>query len=189
MSSANITTTTLSTPTTQVKTRFLIISDTHSSDPTQNDENDAPFRPPLPKADVLLHCGDLTMIGQLNEYERTLDMLENIDADLKLVIAGNHDISLDEMYYRRMGAYMQGKRYDADMPRKARELWTGPRAQKAGVTYLEEGTHCFTLKNGARLGVYASPYQPEFCVRLQPTHGNRRTMLTEIGLRIPLPAQ
>lgn len=106
------------------------------------------------------------MIGLLDEYERTLDMLESIDADLKLVIAGNHDISLDETYYVRKGAYMQGKRHDPDMPRKAREMWTGPRAQKAGVTYLDEGTHSFVLENGARLGVYASPYQPEFCVCL-----------------------
>lgn len=27
--------------------------------------------------------------------------------------------------------------------------------------YLEEGTHIFTLKNGAVLKVYASPYSPE----------------------------
>jgi predicted MPP superfamily phosphohydrolase len=79
----------------RVKTRFLIISDTHSASPNQNaGENDIAFRPPLHKADVLLHCGDLTMVGLLHEYEKTLDMLESIDADLKLVIAGNHDISL-----------------------------------------------------------------------------------------------
>lgn len=78
-----------------VKTRFLVISDTHSASPDQNaGENDIAFRPPLPKADVLIHCGDLTMMGLIHEYEKTLDMLESIDADLKLVIAGNHDISL-----------------------------------------------------------------------------------------------
>ncbi|KAF1925454.1 Metallo-dependent phosphatase [Didymella exigua CBS 183.55] len=161
--SSTTATTTSHTAKSHIKTRFLIISDTHSSDPKQNDRNDAPFRSPLPKADVLLHCGDLTMIGLIDEYERTLDMLGSIDADLKLVIAGNHDISLDETYYKRKGANMQGIRYNEDMPRQARELWTGARAKKAGVTYLEEGTHSFALKNGARLGVYASPYQPEFC--------------------------
>lgn len=40
---------------------------------------------------------------------------------------------------------------------------TGESAQKSGVTYLEEGIHNFTLKNGAKFTVYASPYQPEFC--------------------------
>jgi hypothetical protein len=130
------------------------------------------------------------MIGHLDEYEKTLDMLESIDADLKLVIAGNHDISLDETYYARMGAYMQGKQYDANMPRQAREMWTGERAKKAGVTYLDEGTHEFELKNGARLGVYASPYQPEFCVRITSSKTvSDMQLLMWIGLRIPLSAQ
>jgi hypothetical protein len=39
---------------------------------------------------------------------------------------------------------------------------TGPLAVDAGVTYLEEGTHSFKLKSGAKFSVYASPYQPEF---------------------------
>lgn len=124
------------------------------------------------------------MVGHLHEYEKTLDMLESIEADLKLVIAGNHDISLDADYYARKGQYMHSSNgYNIDMPRKAREMWTGERAKIAGVTYLAEGTHTFTLKNGARLRVrtfptvlwvssrantdrhqvYASPFQPEFC--------------------------
>lgn len=161
-SSTNMSTTT-NTP--NVKTRFLVISDTHASDPARTIfNNGAPFRPPLPKADVLLHCGDLTMMGHLNEYETTMTMLESIDAEVKLVIAGNHDISLDEEYYARMGKKMQGRRWDADLPRKAREMWLGERAQRAGVTYLDEGNHKLTLKNGGLLRVYASPYQPEFCV-------------------------
>jgi hypothetical protein len=41
-------------------------------------------------------------------------------------------------------------------------IMTGPLADEAGVTYLEEGTHAFTVKSGARFTVYASPYQPEF---------------------------
>ena len=141
----------------RVKTRFLIISDTHSRSPSDNiAHNEAAFRPPLPKADVLLHCGDLTMIGHLDEYEKTLDMLESIDAGLKLVIAGNHDITLDEEYYARKGEYMhRGDRYDKDLPARARDMWKGERARRAGVTYLEEGTHTFQLQNGANLRVCA----------------------------------
>jgi hypothetical protein len=94
------------------------------------------------------------MIGHLAEYEKTLDMLGNIDADLKLVIAGNHDITLDEIYYCRKGQHMHGSNgYSEDLPAKAREMWLGERAKTAGVTYLEEGTHVFTLKNGAKLRV------------------------------------
>ncbi|RMZ74402.1 ser Thr phosphatase family [Pyrenophora seminiperda CCB06] len=141
----------------RVKTRFLIISDTHSALPSPNvANNNVSFRPPLPKADVLLHCGDLTMIGHLDEYEKTLNMLENINADLKLVIAGNHDITLDEEYYVRKGLSMHRNAYDRDLPSKARNMWKGERAKRAGVTYLEEGTHQFTLQNGANLRVCTS---------------------------------
>ncbi|KAF2016847.1 ser/Thr protein phosphatase family protein [Aaosphaeria arxii CBS 175.79] len=148
----------------KVKTRILIISDTHTASLFPSDTHDVPFREPLPKADVLLHCGDMTMIGHLWEYERTLELLSSIDAELKLVIAGNHDISLDEVYYQRKGQYMQMlKEADDSIPARARELMTGARAREAGIRYLDEGTHEFVLKNGAKLRVYASPYQPEFC--------------------------
>jgi hypothetical protein len=139
-----------------ISTRFLVISDTHSASPGQKPKGFLDVSPPpSPKADVLLHCGDLTMIGHIDEYEKTLDILKNIDADLKLVIAGNHDITLDEVYYRRRGQFMHSQTggYSEDLPTKARELWLGERAKSAGVTYLEEGTHNFTLKNGAKLRV------------------------------------
>jgi predicted phosphodiesterase len=153
----NMSTTTPKPQATHINTRFLVISDTHSASPEQNPESSKDVsRPPLPKADVLLHCGDLTMIGHLYEYEKTLNLLSDIDADLKLVIAGNHDITLDDVYYRRKGPHMHSQTnpgYSEDLPTKARDMWMGERAASAGVTYLEEGTHSFTLKNGAKLRV------------------------------------
>ncbi|KAF2708479.1 ser/Thr protein phosphatase family protein [Pleomassaria siparia CBS 279.74] len=164
MSTTTTTTTSPSDEPTRIKTRFLILSDTHNASPYPPDTSNVGFRSPLPKADVLLHCGDLTMVGHLHEYQMALDMLASIDADLKLVIAGNHDISLDDEFYERRGRYMHRLReQDQSICREAREMWTGEEARRAGVTYLDEGTHTFTLKNGARLRVYASPYQPEFC--------------------------
>jgi hypothetical protein len=38
---------------------------------------------------------------------------------------------------------------------------TGPLAKDAGITYLTEGTHTFTLKSGKTFSVFASPYQPD----------------------------
>ncbi|KAF2273316.1 ser/Thr protein phosphatase family protein [Westerdykella ornata] len=149
--------------TSTVKTRILIISDTHNAALAPSTNHDVAFREPLPKADVLLHCGDLTGLGFLEEHEQALDMLGRIDADLKLVIAGNHDISLDQKHYTRRGQDWHGfDDPDQTYAARAKELWQGEKAKAAGVTYLEEGTHCFVLKNGARLRVYASPYQPEF---------------------------
>jgi predicted phosphodiesterase len=137
-----------------VKTRFLILSDTHCAEPSENLGNgNVAFRPPLPRADVLLHCGDLTRVGRLEEYEKTLRMLESVEADLKLVIAGNHDITLDEHFYARRGRSMHRDGYAQELPAEAKDMWMGARARRAGVTYLEEGTHTFTLKNGAHLRV------------------------------------
>jgi hypothetical protein len=117
------------------------------------------------------------MIGLLEEYEKTLDMLESINADLKLVIAGNHDITLDEEYYARKGENMHRGRHDKDLPAKARDMWTGERAKRAGVTYLEEGTHTFQLPNGANLRVGVLKYF------------NSLGDLQLSGLRIPLPTR
>ena len=151
-----------------VKTSILIISDTHAGAPHGAF---GATSPPLPPADLLIHCGDLTMTGAAAEYEQTLDMLARIEAPVKLVIAGNHDLTLD-------GEFMQSHAGDARILsssssgdddaearwKAARALWTDPagRAAREGVTFLDEGTHRVALANGARAVVYASPYTPEF---------------------------
>lgn len=150
-----------------VKTRILCVSDTHSGRRDALFSKDGAFRPPFPKADILIHSGDLSMTGKPHEYLEALDMLSQFDAELKLVIAGNHDLSLHESFYlsgsKPGGSEYFGYQFDEDAPFVAKQLWTGPKAKAAGVTYLEEGMHHFTLpSNGASFSVYASPWQPEF---------------------------
>jgi Icc-related predicted phosphoesterase len=141
-------------------TRFMIISDTHNLELKAS--TTFPFRLPAPKVDVILHCGDITQIGGASYYKKALKMLEALNAELKLIIAGNHDVDLDEdyclLYKNREHSREQRKEeYEEDM-----EVMTGPLAKEAGVTYLTEGTHTFTLKSGAIFTVYASPYTPRF---------------------------
>ncbi|KAM0715758.1 hypothetical protein Q7P37_008272 [Cladosporium fusiforme] len=76
-----------------IKTRLLIISDTHG---------EALLHKPSGKFDVAIHCGDMTEESKLEEFKSAVDMLREIDAPLKLVIAGNHDISLDTPVLKRM---------------------------------------------------------------------------------------
>ncbi|KAI5269827.1 Metallo-dependent phosphatase [Aureobasidium subglaciale] len=149
-------------PSGTVKTRILIISDTHST-PLETPSASQPFRHPLPSADVLIHCGDLTMEGLTSEYKKTLDMLAAIDAPVKLVIAGNHDRTLDKEWMRTHEKMLWGKKWK-ETYEEAREIWFGKngRARKEGVTMLEEGVHEIDVGNGAVLTLYASPYQPEF---------------------------
>lgn len=152
------------------KTRIFMISDTHQG--FNRDEmysDDGAFRPPFPNADVLLHSGDLTMTGQIEEYRGALAMLKAIPAELKLVIAGNHDLSLHKDYYLNsqdaegnLHAQHLDEEYDPNKAEIAETLWA-KEANDAGVTYLTEGLHEFSLSNGAQFTIYSSPWQPEFC--------------------------
>jgi predicted phosphodiesterase len=76
------------------RTQFLVVYDTHEQWPFTNSY-------PAPPADVFLHCGDLTQVGGLASLKRAFDDIKTIDAPLKLVIAGNHDLELDEEWVRK----------------------------------------------------------------------------------------
>lgn len=68
-----------------VKTRFLIISDTHG------DEFLPKLKPSRP-VDVAIHGGDCTEESKLREFVSAIRMLKKLNALLKLVIAGNHNL-------------------------------------------------------------------------------------------------
>ncbi|KAH7395924.1 ser/Thr protein phosphatase family protein-like protein [Cadophora sp. MPI-SDFR-AT-0126] len=120
-----------------ISTRIMVISDTHEHSFDGNT---------LPDVDVLLHTGDLTNFGELDSLRECTRMVGTINAKLKLVIAGNHDISLDQTRRVENMTDEEYARYHA--------------AAEAGIVYLEEGIYKFDLENGARMQVYASPYTP-----------------------------
>lgn len=140
-----------------IKTRFLIISDTHNFE--SDEDESSPFRLPVPKVDVALHCGDLTHRGGACSYKIAMEMLGAIDAELKVVIAGNHNLDLDKPYWN---THLSGDDRPEDHARAIRVM-TGQVAAKNGVTYLEEGTYRFQLTDGAGFAIHVSPYSPEFC--------------------------
>lgn len=160
----------------RIKTRILIISDTHAAVPRSqlpvgqsiDDEFNSSgfnihrtpsgFRHPLPEADVVLHCGDLTKRSEPVEFEATFAMLRGLKAPLKLVIPGNHDGALDRGWW----SMWQQPRRDPHMeiPGEAERIVEA--ARQDGVRYLVEGDYTFNLANGARLRVYASPWTPEY---------------------------
>ncbi|EME79900.1 uncharacterized protein MYCFIDRAFT_64415 [Pseudocercospora fijiensis CIRAD86] len=138
-------------------TSFLVLSDTH------NFERDAsqpyPLCQKIPKVDVVLHCGDLTQVGGVGPYKRALKMLGDLDAELKLVIAGNHDLSLDSEYWKTQPE--EDQEDEKDDHKEAVDIMQGSLAKAANVTYLTEGLYTFSLKNGATFKIFVSPYQPE----------------------------
>ncbi|KAJ8112629.1 hypothetical protein OPT61_g5047 [Boeremia exigua] len=129
-------------------TRFLILSDTHN----------LPLPKNLPACDVLLHCGDLTEDGTPESLSQALSDLGSVNAELKLVIAGNHEIYLDSEYCTAEG----GSAADIERARSLISSDPSSLASKNGITFLEEGTHAFTLRSGASFTLYASPFTPAF---------------------------
>ena len=65
--------------------RLVIISDTHG----QHDSLT------LPEGDMLLHCGDFSTRGSLNEFISFFGWFKNQPFKHKVFIAGNHDGSLE----------------------------------------------------------------------------------------------
>jgi len=84
-------------------------------------------------------------------------MLAKINAPVKLVIAGNHDLSLDKEWLKknpnnRLDMTLEGRKA---LWQEATDLWFGEdgRAVKEGIRMLDEGVHTVPLKNGAQLTV------------------------------------
>lgn len=61
----------------------LCISDTHNSQPY------------IPPGDILIHAGDLTQSGSIQELQTSIDWLNALPHKHKIVVAGNHDLHLD----------------------------------------------------------------------------------------------
>jgi predicted phosphodiesterase len=72
------------------KVRIVCISDTHNASPGEGYT--------LPRGDILIYAGDLTNSGQPSEIRKALAWLRGADYENKIVVAGNHDISLDEHF-------------------------------------------------------------------------------------------
>jgi len=135
-----------------VTTRILILSDTHGH---------ASLLSPLPETlnlDVVIHSGDLSQYGSISDYQATLSLLSSLPAPLKLVIPGNHELTLNPLFPSSNKNFTVAERQE--LHTQALAFWTGAEAREKGILYLSPGFHDFILENGARLRLYATPYTP-----------------------------
>ncbi|KAF9452850.1 Metallo-dependent phosphatase [Macrolepiota fuliginosa MF-IS2] len=125
-------------------TRFICISDNHSR--TQCD---------LPPGDVLLHAGDLSSWGYPAQVMKTLDWIKSLDYPTKIIIAGNHDLCLDE------DVPPFGEDLGPESLATIREYVRGEEMKKANVHYLEYESFEFMTAAGRKWIVYGSPASPK----------------------------
>jgi len=102
--------------------RFVVWSDTHMQHK----------RIPVPDGDVLIHAGDFSGQGSLDDVEYFNEFLGSLPHTYKILIAGNHDWALERE------------------PLQARSLITN-------AIYLQDSS---IELNGIK--IYGSPWQPEF---------------------------
>ncbi len=129
------------------RTRIVCISDTHNT------------HLQLPRGDILIHAGDLTNQGTYGELQKTLAWLSLASGfKLKIIVAGNHDITLDAPFYRQYGSYFHNQQMQDSAA--CIELI----AKTSGIVYLRHGARTFELKNEdgttTRFKVFGSPYSP-----------------------------
>ena len=128
------------------RTRFVCISDTHNG------------LPKLPSGDVLIHAGDLTNQGSLSELQKTVAWLEKAPFECKLVIAGNHDITLDSTFYREYGSRFHNQGLQDT------EQCINLLKQSSSITYMDHNAQTvhLTKPEGPKttFKVFGSPYSP-----------------------------
>ncbi|KAJ6787017.1 hypothetical protein PWT90_08408 [Aphanocladium album] len=155
-----------------VRTSILMLSDTHGMSMAGMIPNQS--------ADVCIHAGDLTDESKLEEFHSSINLLRAIDAPLKLVIAGNHDFTLDTPAFQKKIQEIKPP-LEPELVQKfygeyeeARQLLL--KAKEDGIHLLDEGMHTFALRNGARLRVFASPYTPslgDWGFQYHPNEGHK----------------
>jgi len=106
----------------------------------------------------LIHAGDLTNQGSLSELQKTVSWLEEADFEAKIVIAGNHDITLDDSFYREHGASWRFPQ--PQDPESCLMVLT----KSPSITYLQHQSTTFHLQSPTgphtRFKVFGSPYSP-----------------------------
>ena len=109
--------------------KIVCISDTHTN------------TVPVVHGDVLIHAGDLTNKGTVEEIQAQLDWIASLPHKEKIVIAGNHDSYFDI--------------------KSRREEDKGKKLDFKGINYLENKSVTLKFKGGRKLNFFGSPDIPQ----------------------------
>ncbi|KAK4226858.1 Metallo-dependent phosphatase-like protein [Podospora fimiseda] len=107
---------------------------------------------------VLIHAGDLTNKGSYSELSKAIQWLERLDFERKIVIAGNHDLTLDQQFYSAHGQTIHNQG-----PQDAEKCLSLLKSSRT-ITYLCHGSATIRLSDPkepkTEFTVFRSPYTP-----------------------------
>ncbi len=139
--------------------RVVAMSDTHN----QHDKVD------VPEGDILIHAGDATMNGTLEETKAFLEWFSALPHPRKYFVPGNHELNLEELEHTSPGSIRQICRH-----------------------YGIEGlVHEFSNKDDRSYPrIFGSPYVPEFGEwAFMPTEESRRWRWEDVPYGLHHPKQ
>lgn len=130
-----------SSPKQENQIRIVCISDTHMKH----------HHLQIPDGDILVHTGDFSSLGRWDDIQRFATWFGGLPHKHKIVIAGNHDLTLDMPYYDTVvGRFHRGQREPAE------SILEYVSSQSSFIYLCDEGVHCEGLY------IYGSPWQPYF---------------------------
>lgn len=149
--------------------RIVCISDTHNKLPKILND--------IPNGDILIHAGDFSLTGIKQDIAAYRNAIESLPHAHKVLIAGNHDITLNTDYYKKNGrrfhSGLESEEARSQYSIECKTIMTDHNKQN-GYYYLEdEGCTIDFVNSAAQLernnhcsvsvNIYGSPWQPEFC--------------------------
>lgn len=149
----------------------ILISDTHS----YHDDLE------LPDGDILIHCGDFTLMGNPIEVLHFNDWLGKQDFNYKIVIAGNHDkcVGEDPMFgYKQLtnATYLQNSGIEID----GKYFWGSP--MTPSFNGMRQGLTFFTNSDKEAKNAWSGmPKKTDVLI----THGPPFGILDEVKRYIP----
>jgi Icc-related predicted phosphoesterase len=99
----------------------------------------------IPDGDILIHCGDISNVGERDQVEDFIDWLKELPHKHKIFIAGNHDRSFDPKFN------------DGDKPEWLKELLADLLISDYNIHYLENES---VVIDG--ITFWGSPITPDF---------------------------
>ena len=125
-------------------TRLVLISDTHN----QHDQLT------LPPGDLLIHAGDFSGTGTFKQMSAFFSWFAAQPHPHKVLVAGNHDITLHREFYQVLWWRFHRERADDEAIRAHLDSYIS----RGAFHYLQDQE-----VEVAGLRIYGSPWQPEFC--------------------------
>ena len=113
----------------------------------------SPFFRAIPEGDILIHAGDFTRCGNLQEVREFNTWLGTLPHKHKIVIAGNHELSFDQEFRNKMQKSAQesqnsseevgASQIDLQTPFSPRMVYCGRRGNDAHSAFSASGKILF----------------------------------------------